>query len=111
MKISVSEIPIRSSSNNTTVHIGTQIKDKDEDRSVDNLDDDAGKGTVNDTTPSQPFLPETPTAPSSGSMTPMEEKEQAEGFSFSNEPLEVEKGIAVTEESVELHVADVVTQF
>lgn len=40
----------------------------------------------------------------------MEEKEKREG-SFSDEPLVVNDGVAVTEEAVALHVPDVITQF
>lgn len=40
----------------------------------------------------------------------MEQSEAPEGFSFHKEPLEVEDGVAATEEGVELHVPDVVTQ-
>lgn len=43
-------------------------------------------------------------------LTPMEEKEKREG-SFSGEPLDVEDGVAVTEEAVTLHVPDIITQF
>ncbi|KAL2075537.1 hypothetical protein VTL71DRAFT_480 [Oculimacula yallundae] len=43
-------------------------------------------------------------------LTPMETNELIQG-EFSSEPLEVKDGIAVTEESVELHVADFITQF
>lgn len=45
----------------------------------------------------------------SGPLTPMEEEELA-GY-FGREPLEVGGGIAVTEEAVGLHVADLITQF
>ena len=45
----------------------------------------------------------------SAPLTPMERDEL--GGSFGREPLDVENGVAVTEEGVELHVADVITQF
>lgn len=47
--------------------------------------------------------PERPTA--------MEVEEAHEGMTFHSTPLEVAGGVAVTEEAVELHVADVITQF
>ena len=43
-------------------------------------------------------------------LTPMEEQEGEEGI-FGSAPLEVVDGVAVTEESVGLHVPDVITQF
>jgi hypothetical protein len=42
-------------------------------------------------------------------LTPMEELELDSGV-FGNAPLEVNGGVAVTEESVDFRVADVVTQ-
>ncbi|KUJ22015.1 uncharacterized protein LY89DRAFT_681353 [Mollisia scopiformis] len=58
------------------------------------------------------------TAPEDGSeltvLTPMEEAELTNGEgigSFSSEPLEVEGGVAVLEESVEDHIPDVITQY
>jgi hypothetical protein len=46
----------------------------------------------------------------SAPLTPMEELELGKGV-FGSAPLEVNGGVAVMEESVELRVADVVTQF
>jgi len=46
----------------------------------------------------------------SAPLTPMEELELDKGV-FGSAPLEVNGGVAVMEESVELRVADVVTQF
>ena len=43
-------------------------------------------------------------------LTPMEEHEKNDG-TFGSGPLEVIDGVAVMEESVELHFADLVTQF
>lgn len=43
-------------------------------------------------------------------LTPMEKNEIDDG-SFGSEPLEVNHGIAVTEEAVGLHVPDLITQF
>jgi len=43
-------------------------------------------------------------------LTPMEEKELS-GAHFSSQPFEVQDGVALLEESIELHVPDVVTQF
>ncbi len=43
-------------------------------------------------------------------LTPMEEKELS-GAHFSSRPLEVQDGVALLEESIELHVPDVITQF
>jgi hypothetical protein len=43
-------------------------------------------------------------------LTPMEEHEKSDG-TFGSGPLEVIDGVAMMEESVELHVADLVTQF
>jgi hypothetical protein len=45
----------------------------------------------------------------SGRLTPMEQNE-LDG-TFGSAPLEVQDGVAVTEEAVELHVADLITQF
>jgi hypothetical protein len=45
----------------------------------------------------------------SAPLTPMEQDEL--GGSFGSAPLSVRNGIAVTEEGVELHVADFITQF
>lgn len=46
----------------------------------------------------------------SAPLTPMEELE-LDGGRFSSAPLEVNDGVAVTEESVGMRVADVITQF
>jgi hypothetical protein len=43
-------------------------------------------------------------------LTPMEEHEKNDGM-FGSQPLEVIDGVAMMEESVELHVADLLTQF
>ncbi len=43
-------------------------------------------------------------------MTPMENTELKDGV-FGPLPLDVKGGVAVTEESVRLHVADLITQF
>jgi len=43
-------------------------------------------------------------------LTPME-KDELEGGRFGSRPLEVDGGVAVLEESVELHSADVITQY
>jgi hypothetical protein len=43
-------------------------------------------------------------------LTPMEKDELEEGR-FGSRPLEVDGGVAVLEESVELHSADVITQY
>lgn len=42
-------------------------------------------------------------------LTPMEEKE-SRGGSFSDKPLQVSHGVALTEEAVELHIPDIITQ-
>ena len=41
-------------------------------------------------------------------LSEMERKEEVEGFG--GEPLELKDGVALTEEAVELHVPDVITQ-
>jgi hypothetical protein len=60
-----------------------------------------------------PLPPPTPTEAASlmfeAPLTDMEEGEAEEG-EFGAEPLEVRDGIAVTEEAVGLHVADLITQ-
>ena len=46
----------------------------------------------------------------SADFTEMEMEEMEDG-QFGDKPLEVSGGVAVTEEAVEMHVADLITQF
>ncbi|KAG4432798.1 hypothetical protein IFR05_011709 [Cadophora sp. M221] len=70
--------------------------------------------TIQRTLTEQSTLPGTASCnstPTSMSISTAMETDELKQGEFGSAPLEVKDGVAVTEESVELHVADVITQF